>query len=133
MSSSNLNICVLVSLLFSHMLSTILFRYKNIYSRHNISLYKTLGGNEDYDSGPYTAMLPAGMTRVTVNISVADDNIFEGNRNFTASIDLLSLPSYVTTLNPNEAIVTILEDDGKLCSIILSRVIATSTDFIKNF
>ena len=103
------------------MLSAFLFRYKNVYSRHTVICYnnyiKTLGGNEDYDSGPYTAMFPAGMTRATINISVADDNIFEGNRNFTASIDLLSLPSYVTTSNHSEVTVTILEDDGKLASL----------------
>ena len=86
---------------------------------------KTLGGNEDYASGPYTAVFPAGMTHATVNISVADDNIFVGNRNFTASIDLSSLPSNVTTLNPSEVTVTILEDDGKLAS--LCRVIGTSS------
>ena len=84
-----------------------------------IILYiKTLGGNEDYASGPYTAMFPAGVTHVTISIPVVDDNIFEGNENVTVSIDLLSLPSYVTILNPSEAVVTILDNDGKLASLL---------------
>ena len=40
---------------------------------------KTLGGNEDYASGPFTAMFPAGVTHATINIPVVDDNIFEVN------------------------------------------------------
>ena len=63
-------------------------------------------------------MFPAGVTHATINIPVVDDNIFEGNENFTVLIDLLSLPSYITILNPSEAVVTILDNDGKLAPLL---------------
>ena len=80
----------------------------------HIKIYNLPGSNEDYVSGPYTAMFPAGITYATISIRITSDNIFEGNENFTLSIDSSSLPSYVTITNPGEVIVTILEDDGKL-------------------
>ena len=76
--------------------------------------HKLSGGNEDYVSGPYTIMFPAGMIRANISIPITNDYIFEGNENFTLAINLSSLPDYVTIRNPGEVTVTIIGDDGKL-------------------
>ena len=48
------------------------------------------------------------------NVPINDDVVFEGNENFTLSIDPFSLPNDVTVTYPSQTIVFILEDDGKL-------------------
>ena len=34
-------------------------------------------GGDDYDSGPYTITIPAGMTSATLDIEIVDDNVIE--------------------------------------------------------
>ena len=53
------------------------------------------------------------MTEVPISIPITDDNVFEGNENFTLTIDSTFRPSYLTIGNPGEATVTILDDDRK--------------------
>ena len=67
----------------------------------------------DYNSGPYPVTFPAGLTSVTFDIPITDDNILEGNENFTLTIDQSSLPTNVNPGDPGEATVTIVNDDGK--------------------
>ena len=67
----------------------------------------------DYDSGPYTVTIPVGMTSVTFDVSINDDDIFEGDENFMLTIDLSSLPNGVNPSIPGEATVTIVNDDCK--------------------
>ena len=67
----------------------------------------------DYGSGPYTITFPAGTTMVPFNVSIIDDMIFEGNENFMLTIDPSSLPTDVTVGNPDQATVTIVDDDRK--------------------
>jgi len=67
----------------------------------------------DYNSGPYLVTFPAGMTSVTFDIPINDDSILEGNENFMLTIDQPSLPEGVTVGEPNEATVTIVDNDGK--------------------
>jgi len=71
------------------------------------------GGGVDYNSGPYTVTFPAGMTRVPFDVPIIDDNTFEGNETFMLTIDSSSLPSYITAGDPDEATVTIVDDDRK--------------------
>ena len=52
------------------------------------------------------------MTSVPFDISITDDNVYEGDENFMLTIDP-SLPSYVTVGTPDEATVTIVDDDRK--------------------
>jgi len=66
----------------------------------------------DYNSGPYPVTFPAGVTRVTFDIPITDDSILEGSENFLLTIDQSSLPSVICD-DPDEAIVTIVEDDSK--------------------
>ena len=67
----------------------------------------------DYTSGPYTVTFPAGSTTATFDVPINDDNILEGNEDFILNIDGASLPTGVTAGSPDEATVTIVDDDGK--------------------
>ena len=53
-------------------------------------------GGVDYDSGPYSVMFTAGMTSVSFDVPINDDNILETNEDFTLTIDSSSLPNGVT-------------------------------------
>ena len=53
------------------------------------------------------------MTSVPFDIPITDDIIFEGNESFTLTIDP-SLPTFVSVGTPDEATVTIVDDDRKL-------------------
>ena len=65
----------------------------------------------DYDSGPYIATFTAQQTRVAINISITDDDLFEGIEKFNLVIDP-SLPRRVIRVSPYRATVSI-EDDEK--------------------
>ena len=67
----------------------------------------------DYGSGPYTVTFPAGTTMVQFNVSINDDEIFEGDENFMLTIDPNSLPNdvSVTVGTPDQATVTIVDND----------------------
>ena len=67
----------------------------------------------DYTSGPHSITFPAGVMSVPFNIPINDDNIFEGNENFTLTINP-SLPTGVMVSNPDQARVTIVDNDCKL-------------------
>ena len=68
----------------------------------------------DYGSGPYTVTFPVGVTSVPFDVPINNDDIFEGNENFTLTIDPSSLPTDVSVGNPGSAVVTIIDDDRKL-------------------
>ena len=70
-------------------------------------LYLLGGATEDYDfSGRYT--LEANTTKFLFNVSINDDNVFEGNENFTLIINgswlFMLVEPYQTTVN-------IIDDD----------------------
>ena len=66
----------------------------------------------DYISGPYSVTFPAGVTSVPLNIPINDDNIFEINEKFILTI-ISSLSTGVQSGNPNQATVTIEDNDRK--------------------
>ena len=70
-------------------------------------------GGVDYNSGPYTVIFPAGDTNVTLNISIIDDEISEGNEYFNLTIDSSSLPSKIGINDAAQVVVTIVDDEGK--------------------
>ena len=72
-----------------------------------------VGTNEDYFSGPYFILFPAGMTEAVFNIFLIDDDILEETETFSLIINSSSLPRNVTIGEPGEASVTILDDDGE--------------------
>ena len=53
------------------------------------------------------------MTTASFDVLITDNNILEGNMNFSVAIDPSSLPSRVDVSNPDQASVTIIDDDGK--------------------
>ena len=75
----------------------------------------------DYTSGPYTVTFPAGQTNATFNVPINDDNILEGNENFMLTINSSLLPDDVLLGDPNQATVTIMDDDHKLSFILPCR------------
>ena len=68
----------------------------------------------DYGSGPYTVVIPAGMTNATFEIPITDDMILENNEDFVITINGTALPPGVTPTDPDEATVTIMDNDRKL-------------------
>ena len=76
------------------------------------SLHIIFTGGEDYTSGPYNVTFTAGGTIALLTIPINDDKTFEGNENFTLTIDSSSLPSDVTVINPSQITVTVIEDEG---------------------
>ena len=65
------------------------------------------------------------MTSVSFDIPINDDDILEGNENFTLTIDPSSLPTGVTVGIPDQATVTVVDNDGKLSVkgyIVISRL-----------
>ena len=67
----------------------------------------------DYTSGPYTVTFPAGQATATFNVPITDDMILETDKNFMLTINLSSLPTSFTHGDPNQATVTIVDNDRK--------------------
>ena len=73
---------------------------------------ESVGGGVDYNSGPYNVQFDAGVTRVSFNVSINDDNLLEGSETFNLIIDPSSLPDSIAVDNPGQTTVTILANDG---------------------
>ena len=72
-------------------------------------------GNMDYQRGPFSLTFTASVNSIPVIVRLIDDNIFEGNENFTLTIDPSSLPNNVMVTQPSEVVVGISDDnDGRL-------------------
>ena len=71
------------------------------------------GGSVDYIDGEYTVMIPAGTTTLPLTILIIVDDMLEGNEYFMLTINSSSLPTDVTVGSPDQAIVTIVDGDGK--------------------
>ena len=52
------------------------------------------------------------MASVLFNISITNDDIYEGNETFNLVVNVTSLPLNVTVGDPNQATITIFNDDG---------------------
>ena len=68
---------------------------------------------EDYNSGTFTVEFDTETTHASLNVSIKDDKMFEGNKNFTLSINSSSLPNRVTVTDPDQATVTIEDNESK--------------------
>lgn len=68
---------------------------------------------QDYGSGPYTVVFPAGETSIQFNVTITSDDVYERNETFQLTIDSLSLPLNVTTAELDQATVIIINDDCK--------------------
>ena len=78
-----------------------------------VTYYDVTGGGVDYNSGPYPVTIPAGKIDTHFDVMINDDNVLERNKKFNLTINATSLHSRVITGNPDQATVTIVEDDGK--------------------
>ena len=95
--------------------------------KHSITLiscgiiltYNVTGGGMDYSSGPYPVTFPAGETVAYFNISIRDDHVLEGNEKFNVTINATSLPTQVIVSDPNQATVTVVDNEGKHNIILL--------------
>ena len=75
--------------------------------------YIVADGGVDYDSGPYSVTFTAGVTSVSFDVPINNDNILEDDEDFTLTIIGSSLPSEVTRGDPFRATVTIVDNDRK--------------------
>ena len=71
-----------------------------------------LTGDVDYDSGPYNILIPAGETHISFKVLIRDDNITESNEHFILAIINGSLSDRIMLETPDEATVTIVDNDG---------------------
>ena len=71
------------------------------------------GGDKDFTSWSHNVTFPANVTTLLLSISIMDDYFFEANENFTVGLNLTSPFSYVTVSDPDQATVTIIDDDRK--------------------
>ena len=68
-------------------------------------------GGVDYDSGPYTVTFPAGVTSVSFDVAINDDNILENNETFNLTIMTSSLSGLVSQHSFIQTKVLILDND----------------------
>ena len=73
--------------------------------------YVHITGGIDYVPGPYSAAFPANHTRVPLDVPIIDDNLSEGIKMFTLTINSSLLPRHVNVGNLPQATVTIVDDD----------------------
>ena len=89
-----------------------MLQYINTYFTTSQCYHATLGGGEDYVSGPYTVTFEAGYQVTELNFSVNADNITEDYERFFLAIDNSPLPSMVTVGPLNTVTVYIIDDGG---------------------
>ena len=70
-------------------------------------------GGFDYISGPYIVRFPAGVTNVSFDVPIRDDNILESDEVFNLTIDPSSLRRRVTVSDPSQAVVTIIDNESE--------------------
>ena len=74
---------------------------------------KYVGEGVDYNSGPYSVQFNVGVTRVSFNVSINNDNILEEDEIFTLNINSSSLTNRITIGDHSQTTVTILDNDGE--------------------
>ena len=79
---------------------------------NNLILCVTIIGGVDYGSGPYTVTFPAGVTSVSFDVPITDDNILEDDETFDLIISSTSLSSISIGIQ-NQTTVTIEMNDRK--------------------
>ena len=84
---------------------------------YNIGIYT---GGKDYNSEPIFIKFDTETTRVSFNVPVLEDKVLEGNETFNLIIDPSSLTNNkITVGDPDQATVTIVDNDGKQRIMVL--------------
>ena len=92
----------------------ILLLVSRIELSHNVNSSYITGGGVDYDSGPFAVTFPVGVTSVSFDIPINNDNILEVDEDFTLTIVRSTLPNGVTRGSIGQATVAIMDDgDGE--------------------
>ena len=81
---------------------------------HILIVTSDLGGGIDYNSGPYTVIIPANVDEVSFSIFITNDNKKEENETFHLVIDSSSLPDGVIVDTPSQAVITIVDVTRKI-------------------
>ena len=81
-------------------------------SSQNVNCNNNITGGVDYDSGPYTVIFPAGVTSVSFDVSIIDDNMVENNETFDLTI-VSSSSNKITLGSSVQATLTIFDNDCK--------------------
>ena len=76
---------------------------------------------EDYEP-KYEVTFPNGTTKTKLNITIINDSLLEPDEKFTLAINSSSLPSNVTAGSPDNATVTILNDDCEYANSIFDVI-----------
>ena len=71
------------------------------------------GGGVDFNSATQTATITAGSSSSTINITVNDDNIVEGDEMFTMTLNVPTSPG-ITAGSITMATATIIDSTSKL-------------------
>ena len=69
--------------------------------------------NDDYSPGPYEVTFMAGIINASFCVYILNDLTLEKDENFNLTINASSLPNNVSVDDPDQARVTIIDDDGK--------------------
>ncbi len=77
----------------------------------------TEGEDEDYVALATTTFPNDGSTRISFDIDVVDDNVYEGDETFRVEIDASRLPNWVRTGSHPSALLTIVDNEGPLVSL----------------
>ena len=71
-------------------------------------------GDVDYEAGPFNFIINAGETFVPFNISIYNNDVFQGNKSFNLSIHSPSLSHKFSVQSDCMLTVVIMDDDSKL-------------------
>ena len=71
---------------------------------------------DDYTGGSFRMLIPAGLVKMTLNVSTLTDNFVEDEEYFRATLSLPSAPEAVVVGSPNMAFVTITDETRMLGS-----------------
>ena len=79
---------------------------------NTVALLYYITGGVDYNSGPYDVTFPAGVTSVSLNITIIKDDLMEDRETFNLIIANNSLPENVTLGETYIFKVTIINSGG---------------------
>ena len=77
----------------------------------------------DYDSGPYTAIFPAGSTSATFNVTIHDDNLLEVDEDI--HFEVISITNNHIIAGLVTGTVTIIDTTSKFFVTSISMYVST--------